>query len=97
MEVGPYNSRRWDRPWLAEIMSWPVGGHPEFRFGSNIGILLAEIEAKPGAVLVFGQKDHRRGYTPNRSYAIAEEDGSLRMIKVEDARKFLLPKKELGP
>lgn len=34
---GSYNARRYSRPWIARITSWPVGGTPELAFGSYVG------------------------------------------------------------
>lgn len=34
---GRYDDRRYGRPWIARVTSWPVGGRPEMEWGSYIG------------------------------------------------------------
>jgi hypothetical protein len=34
---GPYNARRYTRPWIARIAGWPVGSRLELQSGSYVG------------------------------------------------------------
>ena len=57
-----YNARRFSRPWVARVTSWPVGGKAELEFGKYLGDDSggeAEIMALPGDIIRSGQRDGR--------------------------------------
>lgn len=68
----PYNTRRYGRPWIARVADWPIGKPPVLDFGSIIG-LTAEIDATPGAIVRWGQKDHR-GSNSETHWGIVQAD-----------------------
>jgi hypothetical protein len=58
IEFPPYNTRRYSKPWIAKVTDWPIGKNPTLSFGATIN-LTAEIDAAPGAIVRWGQKDNR--------------------------------------
>jgi len=89
LHFGGYNERRYGRPWIGRITSWPVGGRPEIEWGRYIGDDSggeAEIMAQPGDIVRWGQKDNRGNNTDN-SWGIVEADGSIRSVEQPEARK----------
>lgn len=87
--VPDYNRRRYSKPWLAKVVTWPIGFAPTLEFGSNVGTVMAEIEAQAGDLLKRGQKDHRGNGTTNE-FCVVEDDGTLRALPDEDARTLWL-------
>lgn len=88
-EFNGYNQRRYGRPWIAKITSWPVGGKPEVEWGRYLGDDdggEVEIEANPGDIIRTGQKDHRGGNTDAGWYVVMP-DGSLGACDAAEARK----------
>jgi hypothetical protein len=89
-DTDSYNVRRCGKPWIARVIDWPVGGHPELEFGGWVGTPGSagrlEIEAAPGDVLKYGQKDHRNPRGTENEFAVVEPDGSLRWINPAAAR-----------
>lgn len=88
-KFGSYNQRRYSRPWIAKITSWPIGGKPEVQWGGYCGDDgggEVEIEAMPGDIIRTGQKDHRGGNT-DASWYIVQANGSLSSTDAADARK----------
>ena len=74
-----YNGRRYSRPWIARVTAWPVGDRATLEFGAYLGNERGgevEIEAEPGAVVRWGQKDNR-GNGTRAHYGIVSEDGTL--------------------
>jgi len=85
-----YNQRRYSRPWIARVTAWPVGSRPAIEWGNYLGNDAGgelEIEATPGDVLRYGQKDGRGNGTIN-CYAIVLEDGSLLGVGEPNAKKY---------
>jgi len=85
---GSYNARRYSKPWLAKVVSWTVGHRPELLFGSYIGTDEggeAEIMARPGDIVRFGQKDNRRNASEN-DWGVVQDDGTIRKITQVEAR-----------
>lgn len=85
-EVGGYNTRRYGKPWIAKITDWPVGSAPTLSFGHALDAYCAEIEAEPGQILRWGQKDHRGNGTISR-WGIAMPDGSVRRSDARECRE----------
>lgn len=86
---GSYNQRRYGRPWIAKITSWPVGAKPEVQWGAYCGTDEGgevEIEAQAGDIVRTGQKDNRGNGTAADWY-IVEADGSLSSTDAAGARK----------
>lgn len=85
---GSYNARRYSRPWIARVTAWPIGGKPELAWGGYCGDDSggeAEILARPGDIIRYGQRDGR-GNNGENAWAIAQEDGSLRIVSQSEAR-----------
>lgn len=84
-----YNQRRYGRPWIAKITSWPIGGKPDVEWGRYVGDANGgevEIEAQPGDIVRAGQKDNRGGNT-SADWYIVQANGSLDGIDAAGARK----------
>jgi hypothetical protein len=85
----PYNDRRYGRPWIARVADWPIGRPPVLVFGASLS-LTAEIDAEPGAVVRWGQKD-RRGRNDDRRWGIVQADLSVReFLDPEHCRRHWL-------
>ncbi len=89
VEFGSYNSRRYGRPWIAKVIAWPIGGRPELSFGGNVGSHLVEIDAEPGAIVRWGQKDHRGNNTTAR-WGIVQLENAIEDCSAEQAREHWL-------
>lgn len=90
LAVGGYNARRYNRPWIGLVTSWPVGGRPEIDWGRYCGDDSGgelEIMARPGDIIRTGQKDNR-GNGGSNTWHVVEPDGSLREIDQPEARKL---------
>jgi hypothetical protein len=89
VRFGGCNERRYGKGWIGRIISWPVGGKPEIEWGSFIGDVgsggEAEIMAKPGDIVRWGQKDHR-GNNTEASWGKVETDGSIITLDATEAR-----------
>lgn len=75
-----YNHRRFSRPWIAKVTAWPVGGRATLQWGTFLGDHHGgevEIEAEPGEVIRYGQKDHRAGNRTSAEWAIVGSDGAV--------------------
>lgn len=70
-----YNARRYGKPWVAKITDWPVGKHPTLEFGATTD-LVAEIEAEPGAIVRWGQRDYR-GKNTEAEWGIVRAGGVI--------------------
>lgn len=88
-KVGSYNSRRYLRPWIAKVTEWPIGRGVRLSFGGNVGAHLAEIEADPGDLVRYGQKD-MRGRGSINAWGRVEDDGSISDMSAEAARDYWL-------
>lgn len=89
IQFGAYNQRRYGRPWIGKITSWPVGGKPEMEWGSFCGNDNGgevEIAAMPGDVIRYGQKDHR-GNNTSAIWAIVLADGDWENVDAAAARQ----------
>jgi hypothetical protein len=87
---GPYNARRYSKPWIASIKDWPVGKSPVLDFGfyngdDNGGFV--EIEAAAGDVIKAGQKDNRNYNNTKNDFYLVGEDGSVSKITANEARQ----------
>ncbi len=88
IRYGVYNDRRYGKPWIGRITSWPVGGRPEIAWGTYLGDYRGgevEIMAAPGDIIRSGQRDNRGNGTTNDWYVV-NTDGSLRKIDQTEAR-----------
>lgn len=86
---GSYNQRRYGRPWIAKIISWPVGGKADVEWGAYCGDDdggEVEIIAAPGDVIRHGQKDHR-GNSTSAGWYVVQADGSLTGCTAAEARQ----------
>jgi len=85
-----YNEKRCSKPWIAAVTSWPVGSSPVLRFGEYLGTNAggpAEILARPGDVVRWGQKDNRNENHTVANWGVVEADGSIRKCSKEEARE----------
>jgi hypothetical protein len=86
---GPYNTRRYSKPWIARVVDWKVGLSAELEFGKYLGNGDGgerEIMACAGDVVRWGIKDYRGNGT--RAYwGIVQEDGSVTQCTAAQARK----------
>ena len=82
----PYNTRRYGNPWGAVIRF--VDNRPVYEFfkGHWDGDVVV-LDAEPGAVVAFGQKD-LRGRNSRKQLYVVEPDGSLREVTEHEARRW---------
>ena len=87
VEFGGYNARRYSKPWIAKVTAWDAGKQPVIEFGNYVGDDdggTAEISARSGDVVRYGQKDYRgRGTT--KQYGIVQADGSVQDVSDKEA------------
>lgn len=86
---GSYNERRYSRPWIGKITSWPIGGKAEIEWGSYLGDDHGgecEIMAVAGDIVRSGQKDGR-GNCGSNEWFVVQADGELLVVNQADARK----------
>lgn len=84
-----YNQRRYGKPWIGKITSWPVGGNAEIAWGSYLGDDNGgdvEIEAAAGDIIRSGQKDHR-GNNTSANWYIVQADGAIVETNAAEAKK----------
>ena len=87
-----YNEKRYGTPWLARVTSWPVGSRPALAFGIYLGDHHhggggeAEIMAKPGDLVRWGQKDNR-GNNTTAHWGVVNDDGTINQLTEAEARK----------
>lgn len=93
IEFAAYNERRYSRPWGGRISSWDNAGKPELDWGAFIGQHGAagrvEIEARPGDIVRWGQRDNR-GNGGINAWGIVEDNGSIRDCTPTQARDHWL-------
>lgn len=90
VKFGSYNFRRYGRPWIGRITSWPVGGKAEIAWGSYIGDNdggECEINAQPGDIIRAGQRDNRGNGGSNDWYVVSDS-GQLYPIDQPEAREL---------
>jgi len=90
LEFGSYNSRRYGRPWIGRVTSWPVGGRPEIEWGNYCGDDgggEAEIVAQPGDLVRAGQKDNRQPRNTSNDWYLVQADGTLLEVTQPQARQ----------
>jgi len=93
-KVQPYNGRLYGRPYIAKVVKWPVGCRAELQWGTFLGEPETggelEIEAKPGDVLRYGQKNKHSNGDPSARWVLVTSLGALTVIptELEAARNF---------
>ena len=85
-----YNARRYGKPWIAVVTDWQIGKRPEVRWGHNFTYNIAEVDAEPGAVIRYGQKDYRRSWQSENEWAVVSENGTLIDVTPKYAREHWL-------
>jgi hypothetical protein len=85
LKFDAYNARRYSRPWIAKVVDWPIGKPPALAFGGLVG-LTAEIEAEPGQLIRWGQRDNR-GNKSTSCWGIVDADGDVCWSTPEACRK----------
>ena len=79
IETSEYNSKRFGNPWIARVEF--IENKMKLYFGTWIGnigesgILL--LNAEPGDIVTYGQKDLRKVEYSKRAYLVVNNDGSL--------------------
>jgi hypothetical protein len=88
-KFGSYNERRYSRPWIGLVTSWSVGGKAEMAWGSYIGDDNGgevEIDAQPGDIVRYGQKDNR-GNNTSAEWGIVQAGGAISDCDAVEARR----------
>ena len=87
-----YNERRFSKPWIAVVETWPVGGRPTLRWGSWLGkegqVGELEIDANVGDVVKFGQKDYRKRSGTVSKFGVVHSNGTIMEVPEKEAREF---------
>lgn len=97
IETLAYNDRRHGKPWIAKVMEWKTS-RPEIEWGAwhgqpgGKGTL--EINAEPGDIIRYGQKDHRNARRSDNEWAVVQEDGTLDDVTQAQAREHWLNRQE---
>jgi hypothetical protein len=84
-----YNTRRYGRPWIARVSAWPVGKPPTLDWGTCIDGRTVEVDATPGEIVRWGQRDHRGGNT-DAQWGIVQPDASVLTVTARIAREHWL-------
>lgn len=90
IEFGSYNDRRYSRPWISRVTAWPTGKAPTPVWGRYLGTAAGgevEIEAEPGDVVRWGQKDNRKISGSESYWGIVQADGTVTKVTEPEARK----------
>mgnify|MGYP003452049273 FL=1 len=88
-----YNEKRYGSPWIARVTLWPVGSRPDLVFGNylgdhrNGGAGEAEILAKPGDIVRWGQKDNRGNKNTEAWWGVVNDDATITRLTEAEARK----------
>lgn len=86
---GSYNTRRYSKPWIAQVIDWKIGKQADLAFG-HTNDLIAEIDADPGVIVRWGQRD-LRGRNTTSLWGIVQQDGSILEIDdIESCRQHWL-------
>lgn len=88
VEFTPYNTRRYGRPWIAKVTNWPIGKQPTLEFGGLVG-LTTEIDATPGQIVRYGQRDNRGNHSQS-DWGIVQENGGVEPSTPEKCREHWL-------
>lgn len=89
-----YDDKKFGRPWIARVTAWPVGQRAELAWGTFLGDPAtggeAELEARPGDVVRYGQKDRRTNHDAAARWAFVTGLGALQIIQseLEAAKSF---------
>lgn len=90
-EFSSYNHRRYSRPWIAKVTGWPVGSQPTLQWGTFLGqegeAGECEIEAEPGDLIRWGQKDNRNPKYSTAYWGKVEADGMITTLTAVEARR----------
>jgi hypothetical protein len=86
-KIRPYDGKTFARPWIAKVIKWPVGQRAELDWGTFLGEASTggelEIEAKPGDVVRYGQKNKKHNSDPSARWAVITSLGRLAIIQTE--------------
>jgi hypothetical protein len=89
-EFPEYNARRYGKPWIARVVRWDIGEHPELKFGyynGNENGGRVEIEAEEGDIVKVGRKDYRKPRSTYNRFHIVKKDGALLRCSAQQARE----------
>lgn len=96
IKYNSYNPRRYSKPWGARLGNWEDAGKPEMRWGAYLGSAEGgdlEIDAEPGDVVRWGQKDNR-GNNTDSNWGIVRTNGTIAGCTPAEARKHWLERGE---
>lgn len=92
IKFGSYNEKRYSKPWIARVFSWPIGGHASVEWGNFLGgpgeAGECEIEARIGDIIRYGQKDNRNPRHTDANWGVVEPDFLIRPVTMVEARKL---------
>ncbi|RRJ54751.1 hypothetical protein EHV15_34730 [Paenibacillus oralis] len=83
IDIQPYNSRRYGKPWIAHVSFNGPKLIYDFSNGSYLGDEAGGklyIECTPGDVIASGQKDNRSGKNTENILYIVQNDGVLQQV-----------------
>ena len=89
---GAYNDRRYGRPWGAKISF--VGPKPAYDFCGRWDGGEVVLDANPGDIVAFGQKDHRNPRNTENNLYIVKDDGTLESVTEGEARNHYMASKQ---
>ena len=89
-----FNSRRFSRPWGA-IVTFPDGIKPSYAFTGHWDGQAVIIEAEPGAVVAFGQRDYRGNRTTKTLFVVGA-GGELTEVTEAAAREHATAPRPAG-
>ena len=94
-----YNQRRYSRPWIARVSSWPVAGKAELEWGRYEGDDdggEVVIQAAEGDIIRHGQRDNRGGNT-SKDWYIVTASGELASTTESEGHKHFMARTALVP
>ena len=89
LKFDAYNEQKLSKPWIALITAWPSDSTPAIKWGTYTGDHtggVAEIEAKAGDIVRWGQKQLHDKRVPSH-WGIVGEDGSIVECTATGARQ----------
>lgn len=90
-ETDAYNDKRYGAPWCAKV-TFPTGPKPVYTFGESSGKWgkagVMVLACKPGEIIAWGQKDHRRPADSEHNILHMQPDGGMVNVTVAEAYKI---------
>jgi hypothetical protein len=82
-DFGPYNFRRYSKPWGAVVTFDGVKAQYDFSRGAYLGDDMGGkvvIACSPGDIVAKGQRDNRKPKHTDNTWYVVDDDGSTRAI-----------------